>query len=144
MALIQITTTSGAIAAGTKPALTQSLARLVYTAEGFGDSRIAPELTWATFDELPETSMLAGSGTRSAPLYYVRVTLLTHAIDAPAKQRLGAALTRALMDAEGAAFVPDNAQRVWVRFIGVADGDLVVGGNAASLQGLRELVAQAG
>jgi hypothetical protein len=144
MALIQITTTVGAIGAGNRQVLAQSLARLVYTAEGFGESKLAPALTWATFEEWPALSMLSGSGAHAAPLYYVRVTSLAHAIDKTAKQQLGADLTQALLAAEGTALTADNASRVWVQFIDVADGDLVVGGHAASLQGLRHLVAQAG
>jgi hypothetical protein len=143
MALIQITTTVGAIDTDNRQALARSLAKLVYTAEGFGDSKLAPHLTWATFEELPTLSMLPGTGTHAAPLYYVRITSLAHAISAPIRQQLGADLMQVLLSAEGVTLTPDNASRVWVQFIDVADGDLVVGGHATSLQGLRSLVAQA-
>ena len=144
MALLRITTTANTLAVEQQRSLAQSMGELVYTAEGFGASRLAPNLTWAAFDTLPEHAMLLAIGERPAPLYYVEVTTLAGALDAQGKRVLGEQLTMTLLRAEGAPMQQDGANRVWVRFIDVVDGDLVVGGQATSLAGLRQLVAQAG
>lgn len=144
MALIQITTTAGVLDALQRQMAAHQIGAFVYTAEGFGASRLAPSLTWAVFHELPSNAMLLGTGERPAPLYYVEVTTLSGALDTHAKAHVGAQITKALLSAEGALDTSENAMRVWVRFIDVTDGDLMVGGQATSLAGLRELVAQAG
>lgn len=144
MALIQITTSAGVLDTVQRQALARQTGAFVFTAEGFGASRLAPNLTWAVFHELPGHAILLGTGERLASLYHVEVTTLRGALDGDAKAHVGAQITEALLIAEGVGHTPENAMRVWVRFIDVADGDLIVGGQPASLAGLRELVAQAG
>lgn len=143
MALLRITTTAGAFTAEQHRTLACKLGELIYIAEGFGGSHLAPNLTWATFDALPGSAMLLGSGVRTAPLYYVEVTTLAGALDTDRKRLLGEQLTSALLAVEESVAAPDDRNRVWIRFIGVVDGDLIVGGEPTSLAGLRQLVAQA-
>jgi phenylpyruvate tautomerase PptA (4-oxalocrotonate tautomerase family) len=144
MALIQIPTTAGTLDTAQRQEAARQIGAFVYTAEGFGASRLAPGMTWAVFHELPHHAMLLATGERPAPLYHVEVTTLSRALDSRAKAHVGAQITQALLRAEGATHTPENAMRVWVRFTDVMDGDLIVGGQATSLAGLRELVAQAG
>ena len=144
MAIVSITTTSGAIPPEDRPQLAAELARLTYAAEGFGDSALAPKLTWTFFDERPSLAFSTGAGEPAVALYYLQVTTLSGALDGAAKQQLSAGLTSTILAREGCPPVPENLNRIWVRFMDVADGDLVVGGESTSLSGLKALVAQAG
>lgn len=144
MAIVHITTTYGAVPPEEQITLAAELGALTYAAEGFLGSRMASTLTWTFFDERPSRAFQLAAGDPAAPLYYLQVTTLAGALDTTAKQKLGEALTRALIAREGRSLTPDNLTRVWVRFIDVTDGDLIVGGESTSLAGLKALVAQAG
>jgi ketosteroid isomerase-like protein len=143
MALVKITTSEAAFR-GHDPARTAAaLGGLIYAAEGFGDSSLAPELTWVLFEQLPATVFLTATGIPPKPHYYVEVSTLRGALTGAAKLDLGARITRELMAVESCAPTDANTQRIWVRFIDIADGDLVVGGRATSLATLRALIASA-
>ena len=144
MAMLHITTTHGAVPADRQAALAAELGALTYAAEGFAGSRMAATLTWTFYDEQPSGTFQLAAGDPAAPLYYLQVTILAGAIDKAGKQRLGEALTQALIAQEGRPPTPDNSTRIWVRFIDVTDGDLIVGGESTTLAGLKALVAQAG
>lgn len=144
MAIINVITTHGAVLLEQRPDLGVKLAALTYEAEGFAGSSLAPTLCWTLFDERPAGAFSTGAGDPDAPLYYVLVTALVSVLDKPAKQRLGESITAALLAREGCPPTPENRNRVWVRFTDVADGDLIVGGEATSSVSLRALVAQTG
>lgn len=144
MALVKITMSEAAFRGHDPTRIAAALGGLTYTAEGFGDSAIAPELTWVLFEQLPATAFLKASGLPQKPHYYVEVSTLRGAMTADAKLDLGARITGELMAVEGCAPTDENTQRVWVRFIDMADGDLVVGGQATSPATLRALIASAG
>jgi ketosteroid isomerase-like protein/phenylpyruvate tautomerase PptA (4-oxalocrotonate tautomerase family) len=141
MALVKITTSETAFPGHDPERIAAALGELTYSAEGFAGSTVAPELTWVLFEQLPETAFLKATGTPSKPHYYVEVTTLRGAMTEPSKLDLGARITHELMMIEGCAPTEENAQRIWVRFLEIADGDLVVGGQATSLATLRALVA---
>lgn len=143
MAFIKLTTTQGAISALDKQLLITKLGKLTYTAEGFADSKLAPHLTWVTFNEIAKSSFSTAGGLAPAPLYYVEITSLAGAMSAETKQKLGEQITQALLNVEEVGFSMENLTRVWVRFSDVADGNLVVGGQSSSLDGLRGLMASA-
>ena len=144
MALIKITTNNGAIGSSDMERMTQALGNLTYGAEGFSESKLAPTLTWIVVQQLPKTAFLTAAALSSAPLYLIEITTLQNALNLSTKQSLGAQMTETILAAEGCASTPANAARVWVRFTDVADGDLVVAGQSASLAGLRALIAQEG
>lgn len=141
MAIVHITTTHGAIPPYAQPALAAELGALTYAAEGFAGSRMAATITWTFFDERSSGAFRMAAGEPPAPLYYLLVITLAGALDKPAKQKLGKALTRALIEREDKPLTADNLNRVWVRFIDVPDGDLIVGGESTSLASLKALVA---
>lgn len=120
------------------------LATLTYQAEGFAGSTAAPTLCWTFFDERPAGAFSTGAGNPGAALYYVLITALADILDKAAKQDLGHSITTVLLAREGCPQTPENRNRVWVRFTDVADGDLIVGGEATSSASLKALVAQAG
>ena len=141
MAIVHITTTNGAVPPDERARLAEDLAKLTYEAEGFAGSAVAPAICWTFFDERPERAFATGAGDPAGPLYYLQVTALAGAIDKGAKQTLGEALTLALLAREGVEPVPEDRNRVWVRFMDVDDGDLIVGGQATSLDTLKAFVA---
>lgn len=141
MAILNITTTQGAVPSENWPSLAAELARLTYEAEGFAGSTVAPALCWTFFDERPRGAFTTGAGDPQAALYYLTVTAMAGAMDPAAKHRLGADITAALLAREGSPSTPEHRNRVWVRFIDVADGDLVVGGEPGSLAALKALAA---
>ena len=143
MAIVHITTTHGAVPFEDRPRLTTELAALIYEAEGFAGSTVAPTLCWTLFDEKPSRAFSTGAGDPAAALYHVLVTALAGALDESAKRRLGGSLTSALLRQEDVPLTPENRGRIWVQFVDIADGDLIVGGEPTSLAGLKALVAQA-
>ncbi len=72
------------------------------------------------------------------------ITTLAVLISRSAKRELGAGITAAVLGRERSPPIPDNRNRVWIRFIDVAGGDLIVGGETTFLTGLRALVGTAG
>lgn len=144
MAIVNVITTHGAVPPDQHSDLGIELAALTYEAEGFAGSSAAPALCWTFFDARPARAFSTGAGDPAAPLYYVRITALAGILDKPAKQRLGENITAALLRREGCPPTPESRNRIWVRFIDVADGDLVVGGEATSSAGLKALIAEAG
>lgn len=143
MAIVKITTTHGAVPPSDQPALAEKLATLTYEAEGFAGNGIAPTICWSFFDEQPARAFATAAGEPDAPLYYIGVTALKGTMDMMAKQRLGGAITSALLEQEGSAETLMNLNRIWVRFVDVDDGDLIVGGRSTSLTSLKALVAGA-
>ena len=141
MAIISITTTAGAVSPEARPHIAKEIAALTSVAEGFAGSAIAPELCWTFFNDRPHGAFSTGAGEPPHPLYYVEITILRGAIDRSAKESLGAAITSALLSREIAPPIPRQPGRVWVRYSEVSDGDLIVGGRATSLAGLRAFVA---
>lgn len=115
MAIVQLITTHGAVPADGRARLSIELAKLTNEAEGFAGSSRAPALCWTFFEEQPRDAFSTGARSGGAPL-------LRHYHHA----RHRAAL--------------EERSRVWVRFIDVADGDLIVGGESTSLAGLRALI----
>lgn len=99
-------------------------------------------LSWTFFDERTSGAFSTGAGDPAAALYYVQVTSMAGAIGKTGKQKLGESVTSALLALEGSARTPENLNRVWVRFVDVADGDLIVGGEAGSLAHLKALIAE--
>lgn len=144
MAIVHITTTHGAVPPEERASLAANLATLTYEAEGFAGSAVAPTLCWTFFDERPGRTFSTGAGDPAEALYYVTVTILAGVMDKSAKRELGADITTAVLAREGGSPTAENRNRVWVRFIDVADGDLIVGGEATSLASLRALAAGAG
>lgn len=142
MAIVNLVTTHGAVPPEDRSRLAVELATLTYEAEGFAGSTMAPTLSWTFLDEQPSRAFSTGAGDPAAALYYVLVTVLAGAIDKSAKQKLGESITSALLAREGSPPTPENRNRIWVRFLDVADGDLIVGGEATSLQSLKALIAQ--
>ena len=143
MAIVRVTTTHGAVPPGERARLTADLATLTYEAEGFAGSTVAPTVCWTFFDEQPAHAFATGVGEPSAALYYVTVTALAGALDKAVKRKLGGDITSALLALDGTSPTPDDRGRVWVRFAEIANGDLIVGGEATSLASLKALVAQA-
>jgi hypothetical protein len=143
MAIVDVITTHGAVPVVDRSRLAAILATLTYEAEGFAGSAVAPTLSWTFFDERPSRTFSTGAGEPSSALYYVKVTALAAAMDKTAKQKLGERITLALLAQEGSSPTPENRHRIWVRFIDVVDGDLIVGGESTSLAGLKALIAQA-
>lgn len=141
MALVKITTNDTAFRDHDPERIAAALGELTYSAEGFAGSTVAPELTWVLFEQLPGTAFVKATGIPPQPLYYVEVTTLHGAMTEASKHEPGACITRELMTIEGCAPTEENAQRVWVRFSEIADGDHIVGGRASSLATLRALVA---
>lgn len=141
MAIVSVITTNGAVPGGDRESLGVELAKLAYEAEGFAGSSIAPGLCWTFFDERPLGAFSTGAGDPGAALYYVVITAMAGIMDVAAKRGLGAAITEALLDREGGPSTPEDRNRVWVRFVDVADGDLVIGGEPGSLAHLKALVA---
>lgn len=144
MAIVSITTTHGAVATENRSQLATKLASLTYEAEGFAGSTTAPTVCWTFFDEREIGAFSTGAGEPTAALYYVQVTVLADAIDKSGKQKLGQAITSTLLAQEGSLSTPEARNRIWVRFIDVVDGDLIVGGESTSLSGLKALIASAG
>jgi phenylpyruvate tautomerase PptA (4-oxalocrotonate tautomerase family) len=144
VAIVDITTTHGAVATGDRARLATELAALTYEAEGFAGSAVAPAVCWTFFNEGDPGAISTGAGLPAAALYYIQVTVLADAIDKSRKQKLGEAITSTLLAYEAQPVTPDDRNRVWVRFIDVVDGDLVVGGQSTSLIGLKALVAAQG
>ena len=140
MAIIDITTTHRAVPAGERARLAVELATLTYEAEGFAGSSVAPTVCWTFFNQAEPDAFATGVGQPAAPLYYVQITVLDGTIDTSGKQQLGDAITSALLTREAPASAADR-NRVWVRFINVADGNLIVGGQSTSLSQLRALIA---
>jgi hypothetical protein len=114
---------------------------MVFSAEGFAHRPLAAEVTWTLFDERDEKVFATVAESATAPLYLVDVMTLAHAIASEDKQPLGRGIAEALLEAEGSPATPHCLSRIWVRFVDVADGDLVVGGESASLAGLRTLMS---
>ena len=141
MAVVNVITTHAAVPPEVRSSLAAKLAAFTYEAEGFAGSTVAPTVCWTFFDERPAGAFSTGAGDPTAALYYVQVTVLAGAIDTSGKHRLGKRITSELLAQEGSPSTSDNRNRVWVRFLDVADGDLIVGGEPASLAGLKELVA---
>ena len=141
MAIIHIITTYGAVPLEDRPSLTKELATLVYEAEGFAGSAVAPTLCWTLFDEKLSRAFSTGAGDPATALYYVMVTGLAGAIEQSAKRKLGESIASALLTREGNLLTPENLDRIWVQFIDIADGDLIVGGRSTSLVGLQALIA---
>ncbi|MET9263869.1 nuclear transport factor 2 family protein [Amycolatopsis sp. NPDC004079] len=144
MALVKITTSEAAFRGHDPALIAAALGELTYAAEGFADSAIAPDLTWVLFEQLPATAFLTATGRPPKPHYYVEVSTLRGVLTEDAKLDLGARITRELMAVEGCEPTDENTQRIWVRFLEIADGDLVVGGQATFAATLRALIAAAG
>ena len=144
MAIVNVITTHGALPPDKRADLGIELAALTYQAEGFAGSTAAPTLCWTFFDERPAGVFSTGAGDPAAALYYVLITALAGILDKPAKQELGNSVTTALLAREGCPQTPENRNRVWVCFTDIADGDLIIGGEATSSASLKALVAQAG
>ena len=140
MAIVDVITTQGALASRDRARLSTELAAMTVAAEGFAGSAVAPGLCRTFFEERPLGAFSTGAGEPPAPLYHVTVSALQGAIAGAAKRELGRRITGLLLAAESPGST-DEASRVWVRFIEIADGDLVVGGEATSLGGLRALIA---
>jgi phenylpyruvate tautomerase PptA (4-oxalocrotonate tautomerase family) len=144
MAMVTITTTNGAVPPPERSALAAKLATLTYEAEGFAGSAVAPTVCWTLFDDRPHRAFTTGAGDPAAPLYYVEVTIIAGVMDKSTKHWLGESITSVLIAREADPTIAHDLGRVWVRFVEVADGDLIVGGESTSLASLKELIAQGG
>ena len=145
MAIVHVTSTSGAVAPGERASPAAEPATLTGEAKGFAGSAPAPAPAPApcrtSFDERPRHAFPIGAGTPAGVLPYVTITILADAASGFAKRKLDAGIAAAVLGRERCPPVPDNRNRVRVRFIDVAGGDLVAGGEATSLAGRAAAVA---
>lgn len=122
--------------------LADALARLVRDAEGLGDGRLAASLSWVYLHPMPETAITRSGSVPARPLWRIEVASPVGSLTADAKPALAERLARACLAAEGTAWDPGEARRVWVLYRDVADGDWFAGTVAGSAEAVRNAVAR--
>jgi len=142
MPLIDVYLSETVLDAEGRQVLADELARLARQAEGYGDSRLAASLTWVYLHPMPETAITRSGAAPARPLWRIEIASPVGSLAADAKPALAGQLARACLAAEGTAWDPAEARRVWVLYRDVAEGDWVAGTTVARLDAIRDAVAR--
>ena len=70
-----------------------------------------------------------GSANHKDPFYFIEVRLPAGRLDAPTKQHLLRDFTKIILLAEGKAFVPEDANRVWITILEFQRENWAIGGH---------------
>lgn len=122
--------------------LADRVAGLILAAEGYGDSRLARSLTWVYLHPMPDTAITRSGAASAKPLWRIEIASPAGSLDAAAKAPLAERLAGACLAAEGTAWTPADAARVWVLYRDVAEGDWIAGTTVARAEAIREAVAR--
>lgn len=142
MPMIDVYLSEAVLDAEGRQVLADELARLVRAAEGYGDSRLAASLSWVYLHPMPETAITKSGAVPAKPLWRIEVASPAGSLAPDAKPALAERLAGACLAAEGTAWDPAEARRVWVLYRDVAVGDWVAGTTVATVGAVRDTVAR--
>ncbi len=141
MPIIDIEIPQGALKDNVKHQLPEKLGRIAIEYEGLSGSRFAQEFTWLYIHELPVTHVAQVSGELPKPIYRVTFTTLETLLDDERKHMLGVDVAKAIYEAEGSKWNPEEAHnRVWTFFNDVRQGDWIAGSLINNIPDLQKRV----
>lgn len=142
MPMIDLFAPQGALPANGLTTLAGSIVEAVHAEEGYTGSRFAASVSWTYVHEMPPGLLLVGSEPCRGPRWRVEIATPVGSLDLAAKARLAREIARLVLGAEGTAYDPMEASRVWCLFRDAAEGEWFAGERAASVEGIRAAVAR--
>jgi phenylpyruvate tautomerase PptA (4-oxalocrotonate tautomerase family) len=138
MPMIEVTLPEGALDDAAKAQLVERLTEAVQKREGMADEPKVKSLIWTFLDERPAAAMYVAGQPAGRPRYRVQVMVVAGSLDDERKEGLVADVTRAVLEAEGAANEPANAARGWCHIVDLPDGNWGAVGRIWRLQEIAE------
>ncbi len=142
MPLIDLYVPQGVLGSDALESLAHDVLAAALEAEGYAHSKFAASISWTYVHEVPQGRLIVGMGPPRAPVYRIEVSAPAGSLDAAAKAKLGSAVSRLVLEAEGTDHEPRHAARVWCIFRDVPDGDWQSADRAASAAAIRKGVAK--
>ncbi len=140
MPMIDLTLPEGSLSAESRKELMARLTTILLKWEGAPDTPQANSIAWAYAHELKAGEMTVGGTIPERPRYRVVTTVPQGALNDERKKGLVEEVTRAVLEAEGADWTPDNCMRVWCIVQEVPDGNWGGGGRIYRLRDIAKFV----
>lgn len=98
----------------------------------------APAINWCYIHKQATGSVYVAGEAEHKSHYRIAISIMQGAMSSSVKQQVVEDMTQVMLAAEGTAFNPMNAGRVWITFQEIEEGNWAAGGRVYRLEDLKD------